>query len=224
VLLAHFVPPPRPSENPTQILHLYQHHLIGIRLGMVLLLAAGVLYQPWVAVIAVQMKRIEGKHYPLTLVQFGLGTIFVLLFTLAAVFWQVAAYRPAEDIVFTQRMNDLGWFMFLISVPIVTIQGFSIAFAIFQDRREVLFPRWFGWFNIWAQVSFLCGCFIPLFKRGPIGWNGLLSLYMPAVIYTIWMCLMTYFLLRAAKVPDSALDDPRDGAPDDARRPAVVTG
>src|SRR5581483_447030 len=118
VFLAHFVPPPHPAENPAQILHLYQHHLIGIRLGMVLLLAAGVLYQPWVAVIAVQMRRIEGRHCPLTLVQFGLGTLFVLLFVLAAIFWQVAAYRPAEDPIFTQRMNDLGWFMFLISVPI----------------------------------------------------------------------------------------------------------
>lgn len=69
------------------------------------------------------MKRIEGEQSPLTYVQFGLGTLFVLLFVLAAIFWQVAAYRPTEDPIFTHRMNDLGWFMFLISVPIVTVQG-----------------------------------------------------------------------------------------------------
>ena len=49
-----------------------------------------------------------------------------VLFVLAAVFWQTAAYRPAEDPVFTQRMNDLGWFMFLISVPVVNVQAFAL--------------------------------------------------------------------------------------------------
>jgi hypothetical protein len=207
VALAHFVPPPHPADSTSQIVHLYQSHLTGIRLGMVVLLVGGVLYQPWVSAIAVQMKRIEGRQSPLTYVQFGLGTLFVLLFVLAAIFWQVAAYRPTEDPVFTQRMNDLGWFMFLISVPIVTIQGFALSFVIFQDKQQVLFPRWFAWFNIWAQVSWLCGCFIPLVKRGPIGWNGLLSFYMPAAIYTVWMCLLTWLLLRAANVPDSALSN-----------------
>jgi hypothetical protein len=167
------------------------------------------------------MKRIEGEQSPLTYVQFGLGTLFVLLFVLAAIFWQTAAFRPLEEPVLTQRFNDLGWLMFLISVPIITVQGLALSLVVFQDKDEVLFPRWFGWFNIWAQVIFLPGTVIPFFKTGPLAWNGLLAFWIPAADYTVWMCLLTWLLLRAADAPD-----PRRRAPD-ARvdeAPALVAG
>jgi len=202
LFLADFIPPHDPQAGADTIADIYAGHTTGIRLGMVLLLIGGVLYQPWVAAIAVQMKRIEGAQSPLTYVQLGLGTLFVLLFVLAAIFWQVAAYRPLEDIVVTQRFNDLGWFMFLISVPIITVQGLALSLVIFQDTDQRLFPRWFAWFNIWAQVIFLPGTLIPLFKSGPIAWNGILAFWIPAAVYTVWMCLLTWLLLRAADTPD----------------------
>jgi len=202
LFLAGFIPPHDPHDGPREIAQIYADNTTGIRLGMVLLLIGGVLYQPWVAAIAVQMKRIEGRQSPLTYVQLGLGTLFVLLFLLAAIFWQVAAFRPLEDPVLTQRFNDLGWFMFLISVPVLTVQGIALSLAIFRDPDETLFPRWFGYFNIWAQIVFLPGTFIPLFKTGPIAWNGLLAFWLPAATYTVWMCLLTWLLLRAANAPD----------------------
>src|SRR5262245_54739899 len=202
LFLADFIPPYNPSDGPNEIAQMFADNATGIRWGMVLLLIGGVLYQPWVAAIAVQMKRIEGRQSPLTYVQLGLGTLFVLLFVLAAIFWQVAAYRPLEDPVFTQRFNDLGWFMFLISVPILTIQGLSLSLAIFKDTDEVLFPRWFAYFNIWAQLVYLPGTVIPLFKSGLLAWNGILAFWIPAAVYTVWMCLLTWLLLRAARVPD----------------------
>lgn len=202
LFLADFIPPHDPQAGAAKIAHIYADHTTGIRLGMVLLLIGGVLYQPWVAAIAVQMKRIEGAQSPLTYVQLGLGTLFVLLFVLAAIFWQVAAFRPLEDPAITQRFNDLGWFMFLISVPILTVQGLALSLAIFKDTDAWLFPRWFAWFNIWAQVIYLPGTLIPLFKSGPIAWNGILAFWIPAAVYTVWMCLLTWLLLRAADTPD----------------------
>lgn len=202
LFLADFIPPHDPQVGANEIARLYADNTTGIRLGMVLLLIGGVLYQPWVAAIAVQLKRIEGPQSPLTYVQLGLGTLFVLLFVLAAIFWQVAAFRPLEDPAITQRFNDLGWFMFLISVPILTVQGIALSLAIFKDATERLFPRWFGWFNIWAQIVFLPGTLIPLFKTGPIAWNGILSFWIPAAVYTVWMCLLTWLLLRAANTSD----------------------
>lgn len=199
---AHFLPPHQPSWGPEQIARIYDGNATGIRIGMIILLIGGVLYQPWVAVIAVQMKRIEGPQSVLTYVQLGLGTLFVLLFMMAAIFWQTAAYRPLEDMIFTQRMNDLGWFMFLISVPVLTVQGLALSLVIFQDTEGVLFPRWFAWFNIWAQVIFLPGTVIPLFKSGPLAWNGIIAFWIPAAVYTVWMCLLTALLLKAIKAPD----------------------
>jgi hypothetical protein len=199
---ARFIPPTDPLATSPEVAAFYAEHAVGIRLGMVLLLIGGVLYQPWVSVIAVQMKRIEGRQSPLTYVQFGLGTLFVLLFLLAAIFWQTAAYRPLEDVVMTHRLDDMGWFMFLISVPVVTVQGVAFALAIFRDREERYFPRWFGWFQLWAQVVFLPGTFIPLFKWGPLAWNGMFAFWIPAAAFTVWMCLTTWALLRAIGVED----------------------
>lgn len=202
LFFAHFLPPPQPAWGADRIAQIYDGNPLGIRIGMIILLIGGVLYQPWVAVIAVQMKRIEGRQCVLTYVQLGLGTLFVLLFMMAAIFWQTAAYRPLEDIIFTHRMNDLGWFMFLISVPVLTVQGLALSLVIFQDTAGTLFPRWFAWFNIWAQVIFLPGTVIPLFKSGPLAWNGIIAFWIPAAVYTVWMCLLTKLLLNAIKAPD----------------------
>lgn len=202
LFLARFLPPHNPLDGPDAIAYIYAANTTGIRWGMVALLIGGVLYQPWVSVIAVQMKRIEGAQSPLTYVQFGLGTLFVLLFVLAAIFWQTAAFRPLEDPSLTQRFNDLGWFMFLISVPVLTVQGLALSLVIFQDSEAVLFPRWFAWFNIWAQIIFLPGTVIPLFKSGPLAWNGIIAFWIPAAVYTVWMCLLTWLLLRAISAPD----------------------
>jgi hypothetical protein len=215
---AGFLPPHKTEWGAAQIAQIYADNPIGIRIGMIFLLIGGVLYQPWVAIIAVQMKRIEGPQSVLTYVQLGLGTLFVLLFVLAAIFWQTAAYRPLEDIVFTQRMNDLGWFMFLISVPVLTVQGLALSLVIFADKEQSLFPRWFAWFNIWAQIIFLPGTVIPLFKSGPLAWNGIIAFWIPAAVYTVWMCLLTWLLLRAINLPDPAT---APGA--DRTEPAGVT-
>ncbi|GAA5176553.1 hypothetical protein GCM10023321_85230 [Pseudonocardia eucalypti] len=202
LVFAGFLPPHDPQAGADEIARIYADNPLGIRIGLVILLIGGVLYQPWVAVIAVQMKRIEGRQSPLTYVQLGLGTLFVLLFVLAAIFWEVAAFRPLEAPVLTQRFNDLGWFMFLVSVPIITVQGLALSLVVFQDRDGALFPRWFAWFNIWAQIIFLPGTLIPLFKSGPLAWNGLFAFWIPAGVYTVWMCLLTALLLRAIAAPD----------------------
>ncbi len=103
-----------------------------------------------------------------------------------------------ENPEITQRFNDLGWMMFLISVPVVTIQGVAISLAIFGDKREEpILPRWFAWMNLWAQLVFLPGTVIPYFKDGPLAWNGVISFWVPAVIYTIWMLTLTKLLLNA---------------------------
>jgi len=224
LVFAHFLPPPSGNDGPEVIAQFYAAHLGGIRTGMIIVLISGVCYQPWVCAIAIQMKRMEGKYAPMTYIQFGLGTLFVLLFQLAAVFWQVAAYRPLENPVITQRFNDLGWMMFLISVPVVTVQGIAISLAIYADKRETpILPRWFAWFNIWAQIVFLPGTVIPFFKDGPLAWNGLFSFWIPAVVYTIWMLALTYLLVKAVgRQYEDFLAEEHDGTPYVLPRPQAA--
>jgi len=65
-------------------------------------------------------------------------------------------------------------------------------------------PRWLGWFNLWAQIIYLPGILIPYFKTGPLAWNGLLAFWIPVVVFTVWLCLITAMLLRAINEQERA--------------------
>jgi hypothetical protein len=216
LFLARFIPPIPPSLGAAEVAARYASNPIGIRAGMVCVLAGGALYGAWTAVITVQLKRIEGQSSVLAYTQLALGTAFILVFVVPAVFWQAATFRPEENIEITQRLNDLAWMGFLIPVPVITIQGLAITLAIFSDKSAPpVFPRWVGWFNLWAQVIFLPGTLIPFFKRGILAWNGLLAFWIPVAVFTAWMIVLTVSLLRAIK--DEEQLGPLTGRPAEAR-------
>jgi hypothetical protein len=146
----------------------------------------------------VQLKRIEGTFSPMAYTQLSLGTVFILVFIIPVMIWFTAAFRPDGNPEIIQRLDDLGWITFLVPVTTVFVQGAAITIVILQDKRNPsIFPRWFGYFNLWAMVDFQCGALIPFFKDGPFAWNGLLSWWIPLGVFTIWMLLLSYFLLRA---------------------------
>ena len=58
--LANFLPPPLPSASATEIAAMYQQHAVQIRLGLVLMVIAWALIIPFVAVISIQLNRIQG--------------------------------------------------------------------------------------------------------------------------------------------------------------------
>jgi uncharacterized membrane protein len=148
----------------------------------------------------VQLKRIEGRFSPMAYTQLGMGAVFVLIFVVPAMIWQAAAFRPLENIEITHRLNDLAWLLFLGPVATVFVQGLAITIAILCDKSErPVFPRWLAWFNLWAQIIFLPGLLIPFFKNGPLAWNGLLAFWIPVVVFTVWMILLSVMLLRAIK-------------------------
>jgi len=199
-LLAGFIPPPSPGQNATQIATLFAEHTTRIRAGMVVLMFGGAFYAPWAAVISVQLKRIEGRSSPMAYTQLGMGSVFVLIFIVPVMIWQAAAFRPLENIEITHRLNDLAWLLFIGPVATIFVQGIAITIAILGDKSEwPVFPRWLAWFNLWAQIIYLPGILIPFFKNGPLAWNGVLAFWIPVVVFTVWMILLSVMLLRAIK-------------------------
>jgi hypothetical protein len=162
---------PIPSSlGPAEVAARYANNTVGIRAGMVCVLVGGALYGAWTAVITVQLKRIEGRSSVMAYTQLALGAAFVLVFVVPVVFWQAGAFRPLDNIEITQRLNDLAWMGFLIPVPVITVQGLAITLAILSDKSSSpAFPRWLGWFNLWAQIIFLPGVLIPFFKHRRTG-------------------------------------------------------
>ena len=102
-------------------------------------------------------------------------------------------------------MNDMAWLCFINPVCIIFFQGIAIGLAILMDKRsQPVFPRWFGYFNIWIVIVYLPGSLVPLFKHGPFAWNGVLAWWIPLTLFVIWMITMTRLLLKAITQQEKA--------------------
>jgi hypothetical protein len=193
--LANFLPPPSPRATAAEIAALYRQNTLQIRFGMLLMMACSGLISPFVAVIAVQMKRMEGKASVLTYAQLSSGSVGVLFFVLPALTWSITAFRPDRDPQLTLLLNDMGWILFLMPFTSFVVQNICIGLAVLGDKSEQpAFPRWVGFFNFWVSVLFLPGGIITFFKSGPFAWNGLFGFWVPLVVFFIWYIVMFLFL------------------------------
>jgi hypothetical protein len=208
-VFARFIPPPSPQDTAQEIAHRFATDTDMIRAGLVLLMFGGALYAPWSAVITVQLKRIEGRYSPMAYTQLALGAVFVLVFVVPVFIWQTAAFRPGGDPEIIQRLNDFAWLLFLGPVATIWVQGVAISRAIFADRSErPVFPRWLGYFNLWAITIYLPGALIVFFKHGPFAWNGLFAWWIPLGMFTVWLILLSVMLLRAISEQEREHADP----------------
>jgi hypothetical protein len=141
-VLAGFVPPPSPHDSAEQIARVYAGNRTGIRIGMFVSTVAGALLCFLFAVIATQLKRIEGRHSPLTYVQLIAGACTVLEFIFPPLFWQNAAFRAERAAATVQTLNDLAWLPFLGITGTLIAQQIVIAIAILRGpRTDPVLPR-----------------------------------------------------------------------------------
>ena len=193
-----FIPVPGPGLTALQVASLYANNANGIRFGMLLMTIAGSLVAPFVAVISVQMKRIEGVSPILTYTQLASGSVGALFFIIPALVFGAAAYRPDRTPELTQALNDLAWFFMVMPVGPAIVQNVAIAFAILNDKRKnPVFPRWLGFFNIWVGLFILPGGLMTFFKSGAFAWSGLLSFYVAGTVFGVWFQVMVFQLFKA---------------------------
>jgi hypothetical protein len=199
-LVAGFVPPPDPAWGADGIARFYGDNAMRIHVGLLICSLSAPLITAWIAAISVQMRRIEGNRSPLSFAQGIAGAALVLEFLFPFLMWQTAAYRGDRDAAIVQALNDLGWLCFLGIPMTAAFQGIVFGIAILRDSRPApRFPRWVGYFNIWVCLMYVPATFCVLTQTGPIAWNGLISWWLAAVTYFIWMVGVTYALLRAVR-------------------------
>ena len=200
-----FHPPPAPTLTPQEVAALYQQNTTGIRLGMLLMSLSGAFMGPFVAVISIQLKRIEGSTPILAYTQATTGTIGALFFIIPALIFSAAAYHPERAPELTALLHELGWFFLVMPVAPAFLQNTAIGFAILSDKRATpIFPRWLGYFNFWVALLFAAGGLIGFFKTGPFAWNGLLAFWVAALVFAAWFFVMTAMLIRAIRLQGSA--------------------
>lgn len=204
--LAHFLPPPAPSDSAQEIADMYRRDKTEIRLGCFLMIVSFAFWLSWGASIAVWTKRMEHGYSALTygiLIGFGCGTAVLVLIPVP---WVIAAYRPGDiDVDITQTINDIGWFLFLFTWPPFSVVCVLLALAIFADTSaRPIFPRWTAYLNLWCALLLVPAGMIAFFKTGPFAYNGAIAYYIPLFAFLIWMVAMTAVVLRATTNEEKA--------------------
>lgn len=201
IFLAGFIPPPSPGDSAQEILEQFRDDTDAIRIGLIVSVFASALLIPWSVVVGVQMARIEGRRPVLAITSVLSGVCLCIEFIIPLMIWQTAAYRPTpERIDIVHTLNDMSWLMFVgvVSSACIQMAAWGIAILV-DDRPEPLFPRWTGYFSLWAALLLTPAGLIVLFKDGPFTWNGLIGFWIPASTWCIWVLTMTWFLHRAVK-------------------------
>lgn len=197
--IAGFVPPPSPEDSPQQVADVFRDDTTAIRVGLVMSMSGIALLGPWVAAISAEMRRIEGPHSPLAFTQLAFGALLIVEFLIPLMIWATAAFRPERAPTDTQQFNDLAWLMLVGIVSTTVIEALVIGVAILRGGGAAsVFPRWAGYFNVWVAICVTPGSCVVFFHDGPLAWNGVLSFWLPLVVFTTWIITMAVLLMRNA--------------------------
>jgi hypothetical protein len=205
------VGPPSPKLTPDQVAAFYQDHNLAKRLAAMITSWCSAFAVPIQTVAAIQVARLEklhGSSFPVWgIVTFASGILMSLFLVLPPLFWGVAAYtadRPAEV---TTLMHELGMLTLTTTDQfyIFGMVGMTyVSLAIANHDKLSPFPRWMGFFTIWAAIAFEVGAFAFLPKSGPFSWNGVIVFWMPFVVYGTWITVLCVMLLKALKLQAAA--------------------
>ena len=202
IFIAGLLPLPSPALPAADIVAYYQAHTSAIRAGALISMFAMSLTGPWIALISVQLRKLEGDTPIMSYTQLVMGAATVVILTMPTLMWTIAAFRPDRDPALIYLLSDMSWLIFIMTFPPFFLQLLSIGAAILASpAQQTVFPRWLGYFNIWVAVLFVPGGLITFFKSGPFAWNGLLALWVPLTVFFLWYLVMFKYLLRAIHQP-----------------------
>jgi hypothetical protein len=199
--IAGWLPVHQPGWTAEEIVRIFSEDRVRIRIGISVLALCSVLWWSFAAVVATQMKRIEGPHHPLAYTQLACAAGTVLAVLLPSYVWLAMAFRPDAPAPETmQLLNDLAWLSFVGMYPPALLQNIVIGACVLSDRRkDPVFPRWIGFVNFWIAICYTVGALIPFFKTGPFAWNGLFGFWVAAVCFFGWIGLMWWATARAVR-------------------------
>ena len=196
--MAGFIPPLSPMMTETEIAENFRNNLFGIRAGMVVTMFGAMMAMPLGATAGYFISRIEGFFGPLSMLQImGAAGMAVLTFY-PPMWWLIASFRPERPEALTQLMSDAAWMQWVGGLTIYYPTIISIAIAAFMDKSEhPVFPRWFGYANLWMALLLLPGQMIFFFKIGPFAWNGLIAFWVAFSVFGMWFPVAFYLLRKA---------------------------
>ena len=199
-LLAGFIPLISPHDSAAQVAAAWRDHHTLMLLGLTVAMFGIALTLPFYLVISVQMRRTELRLPILSILQLAAGIIITAILLIPMLVFVVGAFRPGRSPELDQLFNDASYIMLILPWPPIMVQVFAMAAATLTDRRpNPVFPRWFGYLNIWVGFLVVPANMIIFFKTGPFAWTGVIGFWMPAAVFGLWYFIVTYVLLKAIR-------------------------
>lgn len=205
--LLDFWPPPSPTLSADEVVALYAGHNLQFRIGIVLMLVTGAFTTPWSVVVYLQMTRDETGAPTWGVMQALAATIGSWFFFFPVAMWGMCAFTVGRAPELTVLLHECAWLTFVTPISIFPFQIFPTAVVCLshkQDPDRSAFPRWLGFFSIFAGISGSSGFIAQIFKTGPFAWDGLFPFYLPVILYFSWMVCMFYTLFRAIRLQEQA--------------------
>lgn len=224
IFLLQQVPTKNPAWTAEQVADWYADNQGKIKWGAVLASWTGAFMMPILAVVAVQMARVEMGGWKiwsaLSLVSGALMSLFLML---PPLFWGVAAYTaPRRDPEVTALMHELAtltltttdqYYIFLwIGVTVIALRPAT------QLVKNNPFPRWWGYLSLWITIMFEAGAIAFVPRSGPFAWNGLLVFWSPLTLFAVWITVQCWLIFRALR---AQIAEP-DALPAAAKESATV--
>ena len=208
-LIAGLIPPLSPTSNAQEIARFFVDHKLRVRLGVAISLLGTCVALPFLAVICLRVRRVEGKFGVLALTELFALVIFVPAFIFPVLAEQPRHSVPSSGRQMTQALNDVFWLTFIGIVGPNLTQALAFTVATFVDRDDPpTFPRWFGYFNVWFVLLSIPGCLVVVFNDGPLAWNGVFAFWIPLSALVTWIVTVAVVMLRSIHAEEAASAPP----------------
>lgn len=218
LVVAQWLPPPRPTESADQIAAMYRAHAGAIRAGVLLCTIGAGLLGPFMAMISVQLRRIEGRSRASAYCQMILGGLLIVELIIPLMVFATAAFRPDRSPSEIATLNDLGWLMLVGVVSTNVVELVVIGAAMLADTCDrPVFPRWGAVLNFACALAFAGGALSIWFTSGPFAWDGIVAYWMPVFAFGFWILGMSILLLRALAAQEGDIVEIGDGADEDVK-------
>jgi hypothetical protein len=220
-LLMGFIPPPSPALSAQEVAQLYIDRKLAIRFGTLIECIGFTFYVTWGMSIVFFMRKMERGMPILSLTGIAVTGGGYVFFLLMPITWAALAFRPETlDPAIIQIANDYVWFTFILSWPPFAVFMVLIAVAVLRDHNPTpIFPRWVGFFNLWAAVLIIPAGFVEFFTTGPFAYNGAVSFWFVWFVFFGWIVSMSFVVLHACTI-EKQQQSAEEQSGDDLNRPA----
>jgi len=228
IFLMKMVPPPAADWSADEVAEFYRDNSTSIRWGAVVSGWTGAFMMPILAVVAIQMARVEtGGAKIWAALSLVSGALMSLFLALPPIFWGAAAFTAEREPEITALAHQIGLLTLTTTDQYYIFLWVGVTVLCLRPATQLVkhnpFPRWWGYLSLWITVMFEAGAFAFVPKTGMLSWSGLLVFWSPLSLFGVWISVQCWLLFRALRGQEAEkLATGTTGAPVSATAEALL--